>query len=237
MSYEPPSRDDLDGFYAPQGKQPPNQPQPQNQPWAGQPPQDQQQQGWEQQPKRGQPAGQRGGRKKRSSTRVGCLTLLGVFVLVGIIVGIVQAASGGNNNSPASSATTQPPAVGATTAPPSSATSPAAPPMTASEQSALQAAENYLSVEPGWSYQGLIGQLDSPDGSGFSVADATFAVNNLSPAPNWNQQAAIAAKNYQSSIGGFSACSMVQQLDSPDGGQFTQAQAEYGAQSVGLGSC
>jgi hypothetical protein len=230
MSYEPPARDDFDGFYAPLGEQPPNQP------WAGQPPQYQLQQGWEQQPKRGRPAGPRGGRKKRSSTRVGCLTLLGVFVLVGIIVGI-EAASGGSNNSPASSSTTQPPAVGATTAPPSSAPSPAALPMTASEQSALQAAENYLSAEPGWSYQALIDQLDSPDGSGFSVADATFAVNNLSPAPNWNQQAAIAAKNYQSSIGGFSACSMVQQLDSPDGGQFTQPQAEYGSQAVGLGSC
>jgi hypothetical protein len=109
--------------------------------------------------------------------------------------------------------------------------------MTASQQSAIQAAENYLQVEPGWSYQGLINQLDSPDGSGFSVADATFAVNNLSPAPNWDQQAAIAAQNYMTTVGGFSACSMVQQLDSPDGSDFTQAQADYGAQAVGLGTC
>jgi hypothetical protein len=133
----------------------------------------------------------------------------------------------GGTNQAASQPTTQP----ATQAPP------APPQMTASQQSAIQAAENYLQAEPGWSYQGLINQLDSPNGSGFSVTDATFAVNNLSPAPNWNQQAAIAAKNYMTTVGGFSACSMVQQLDSPDGSDFTQAQAEYGASAVGLGTC
>jgi hypothetical protein len=131
----------------------------------------------------------------------------------------------------ASQPTTQPVVQPTTKAPPPP------PQMTVSQQSAIQAAENYLQAEPGWSYQGLINQLDSPDGSGFSVADATFAVNHLSPTPNWDQQAALAAQNYMTAEGGFSACSMVQQLDSPDGDNFTQAQAEYGAKAVGLGSC
>ena len=104
-----------------------------------------------------------------------------------------------------------------------------------SQQQAIAAAESYLQTEPGWSYQGLIDQLDSPDGSGFSVADATFAVNNISV--NWRHQAALSAQSYMQSEPGWSCSGLVQQLDSPDGGQFTQGQAEYGAQSVGLGSC
>lgn len=140
-------------------------------------------------------------------------------------------------STPAASTTTTPAAQQTTTPAVQHTTTQAPPPMTASEASAIQAAESYLQTEPGWSYQGLIDQLDSPYGGQFSVADATFAVNNLSPAPNWDQQAAIAAQNYMNTVGGFSACSMVQQLDSPDGSEFTQAQAEYGAQSVGLGTC
>jgi hypothetical protein len=174
-------------------------------------------------------------------------SIIGVAAVIVVIIAIASAAShpSASSSSPAAGATANPggrnqaasqptpqPSVQPTTQAP-----PPPPQMTASQQSAIQAAENYLQVEPGWSYQGLINQLDSPDGSGFSVADATFAVNNLSPAPNWDQQAAIAAQNYMTTVGGFSACSMVQQLDSPDGSDFTQAQADYGAQAVGLGTC
>jgi Host cell surface-exposed lipoprotein len=115
------------------------------------------------------------------------------------------------------------------------APSPAAPAYTVSQQQAIDAAESYLQDEPGFSYQGLIDQLDSSYGNGFSVADATFAVNHITV--NWNQQAAIAAQNYMTSEPGWSCSGLVQQLDSPYGGQFTLAQAEYGAQSVGLGNC
>jgi hypothetical protein len=174
-------------------------------------------------------------------------SIIGLAAVIVVIVAIASASSHSNNSTPAASSN---PAAGGsnpggtnqaasqpTTQPAAQPTTQAPPQMTASQQSAIQAAESYLQIEPGWSYQGLINQLDSPDGGQFSVADATFAVNNLSPTPNWDQQAAIAAQNYMSTEGGFSACSMVQQLDSPYGSNFTQAQAEYGAQAVGLGTC
>jgi hypothetical protein len=184
-------------------------------------------------------------KKKYSGLKIACLSIIGVAVLFLAIGAIASAGSHSTSSNPAANsnplAASQPsspaPASQPTSSPAPVPTTPPPPAMTASQQSAIQAAEQYLQSEPGWSYQGLINQLDSPDGSGFSVADATFAVNNLSPTPNWNQQAAIAAQNYQSTVGGFSACSMVQQLDSPDGSDFTQTQAEYGAQAVGLGTC
>ena len=104
-----------------------------------------------------------------------------------------------------------------------------------SQQQAIDAVESYLQNEPGFSYQGLIDQLDSSYGNGFSVADATFAVSHIQV--DWDQQAAIAARNYMTNEPGWSCSGLVQQLDSPYGDKFTQAQAEYGAQSVGLGSC
>ena len=50
---------------------------------------------------------------------------------------------------------------------------------------------------------------------------------------NWDQQAVEAAKGYMQQ-GGFSYSSMVQQLESPDGNDFTYSQAVYGAKAVGL---
>ena len=52
---------------------------------------------------------------------------------------------------------------------------------------------------------------------------------------NWDQQAAEAAKGYMQE-GGFSYSGMVQQLESPDGNDFTDSQAGYGAEAVGLDS-
>jgi Host cell surface-exposed lipoprotein len=118
--------------------------------------------------------------------------------------------------------------------PPAPTTSPP-PQYTVSEQQAMDAAESYLSEGTGFSYQGLINQLSSQYGNGFSVADATFAVNTLNP--NWDQQATDAAHGYMTSEPGWSACGLMQQLDSPYGGYFTQAQAEYGVQSGSLGTC
>jgi hypothetical protein len=129
---------------------------------------------------------------------------------------------------PKSKAQAAAPPTPTTVAPPKA---PAAPALTQQQKNAVQAAKNYLSTEPGFSQQGLIDQLDSPDGSGFSVADATAAVNSLTV--NWDAQAVDAAKNYDSTEGGFSCSGMVQQLDSPDGSQFTVAQATYGATQAG----
>jgi hypothetical protein len=82
----------------------------------------------------------------------------------------------------------------------------------------------------GFSLQGLIGQLDSPDGGGFSVHDATVAVDSLTV--NWNAEAVREAKSYLQTEP-FSCNDLIQQLDSPDGGQFTVAQATYGATQAG----
>jgi Host cell surface-exposed lipoprotein len=166
----------------------------------------------------------------------------------GIVVIIVIAAVATSGKSPSSNttgATTgsgsgnyNPPAA-ASSAPPSAApSSPAAPQYTVSQQQAIDSAQSYLSTEPGFSYLGLIGQLDS-SAVGFSVADATTAVNAIAPAGDtsfWNAQAVDSAKDYMQTEPGWSACGLVQQLDS-SAVQFTQAEAEYAVQQVGLGSC
>jgi type IV secretory pathway VirB10-like protein len=111
-------------------------------------------------------------------------------------------------------------------------TAPAAPTYTAAEQNAIQAAQNYLSMDSGFSRAGLIQQLSSKYGSGFTTADATFAVDHIKV--DWNQQAVLAAKNYLSMGTGFSRAGLIQQLSSKYGSQFTLAQATYAANKVGL---
>jgi hypothetical protein len=161
-----------------------------------QPPGGYQPQGWPQQPP-SQP------RRKSHRARNVILGVLGAIVL---IIVIAVAASGGKGNTPTASSTSQPPAsAAATTAPASSAattapTTPAPttsppPQYTLSQQQAIDAAENYLSEDTGWSQAGLIAQLSSSYGNGFSVADATVAVDSLTTV-DWNQQAVLAAKNY-----------------------------------------
>jgi Host cell surface-exposed lipoprotein len=183
--------------------------------------------------------------------------ILGSIGAVILIVVIAVVATGGGNKPPPVSTGYSPPPV-ATTTPAPQVTDPAGevcpaseasggycpgdsppPQYTVSQQQAIDAAQSYLNVEPGFSYQGLIDQLDSAYGSGFSVADATFAVSTIAAATDeafWDQQAAASAKNYMQTEPGWSACSLVQQLDS-SAVQFTQAQAEYGSSSVGLGNC
>jgi hypothetical protein len=103
------------------------------------------------------------------------------------------------------------------------------PALTQQQKSAVAAAKQYLSTEA-FSQQGLIDQLDSPDGSGYSVNDATVAVDSLTV--NWNTEAVQAAKEYLQTQP-FSCSDLIQQLDSPDGSEFTVAQATYGAQQAG----
>jgi hypothetical protein len=124
------------------------------------------------------------------------------------------------SNSPGTAAAAPP----ATTAPPAPAAS-TAPAMTGSQQQAVDAAQSYLSLGSGFSKQGLIGQLTSSAGNGFQQADAEFAVSYLHP--DWNAQAVQAAKGYLALGTGFSRSSLIDQLTSPYGGQFTEAQAEY----------
>lgn len=95
-----------------------------------------------------------------------------------------------------------------------------------SQQNAVRAAENYLSMMP-FSYKGLIQQLTV--GEGYSTADATFAVNSITV--DWNAQAAKAAQNYLDMMA-FSHDGLIQQLIVGDG--YTPAQAAYGVATTGL---
>jgi hypothetical protein len=105
-----------------------------------------------------------------------------------------------------------------------------APDMTTGQQNAVQSAQSYLDMGSGFSQAGLMEQLTSTSGEGFSKADATFAINNIKP--DWNEQAVLSAKGYMK-MGGFSRASLLEQLTSKAGAGFTQAQALHALKAVG----
>jgi hypothetical protein len=95
---------------------------------------------------------------------------------------------------------------------------------TIGQRQALGAAKDYLSTGA-FSRAGLIHQLHSPYGEGFSLADAVWGVSNAHA--NWNAEAVQSAKEYLSTEH-FSRVALIHQLESPYGEQFTHAQAVYG---------
>jgi hypothetical protein len=105
-----------------------------------------------------------------------------------------------------------------------------APAETVSQENARRSAESYLDFS-GFSRQGLIEQLSSEYGEGFSKADATYAVDHV--AVNWNAEAAESAKGYLSHSA-FSRQGLIEQLESEYGEGFTHAQAVYGVNQTGL---
>ncbi len=98
------------------------------------------------------------------------------------------------------------------------------------EQNAINSAKQYLQTQA-FSKQGLIDQLDSSFGDKFPAGVATAAVNSLNV--NWDAEAVQAAKQYLQTES-FSCQGLIQQLSSSFGSKFTPAQAQYGAQKVGL---
>jgi hypothetical protein len=104
--------------------------------------------------------------------------------------------------------------------------------MTMAQQQALQSAKSYLSDGQGFSRQGLIKQLTSPYGEKFSQTDAIWAVDHSGA--DWKAQAVISARSYMADGQGFSRDGLIEQLTSSYGEQFTQAQATYAANQVGL---
>lgn len=178
----------------------------------------------------------------KKSSKAALWMISGVF---GIAV-IAIATSSPSSQSPASSPTSAAsspatvasspaaPAPSPTTAakvPAQVAAAKSAPAMTPSQQQAVDAAQQYLSMGNGFSRQGLIQQLTSSAGDGFPTSDATFAVNYLHP--DWDAQAVLSAKGYLQ-MGGFSASSLLQQLTSSAGDGYTYAQASYAVHAVGL---
>ena len=101
--------------------------------------------------------------------------------------------------------------------------------LTASQANAVRSAKQYLSMT-GFSREGLIDQLSSDAGEGYSLADATAAVDSLSV--DWNENAARSAKQYLQ-MSGFSCQGLIEQLSSSAGEKYTRAQATYGARQAG----
>lgn len=109
---------------------------------------------------------------------------------------------------------------------------PTTPALTASQQQAIESAQSYLDNLGGFSEEGLLKQLTSSYGEGFSQADAQFAINYLHP--DWYQQAVESAKSYISDGMGFSKAGLYQQLTSSYGEGFTAGQANYALTQVGM---
>ena len=101
---------------------------------------------------------------------------------------------------------------------------------TVAQENAIDSAQSYLDMS-GFSHDGLVEQLSSKYGDGYSVKDATVAVDALDV--DWNAEAVQSAKSYLD-MSGFSRAGLIQQLSSPSGDQFTKAQATYAADKVGL---
>lgn len=101
--------------------------------------------------------------------------------------------------------------------------------LTGAQKNAVRSAKQYLSIG-GFSRNGLIDQLSSDAGDGYSVADATVAVDSLNV--DWDKQAVRAAKQYLS-ISGFSCKGLIQQLSASAGDKYTKSQATYGAKQAG----
>lgn len=115
--------------------------------------------------------------------------------------------------------------------PTTTTTAPPAPAETAVQSNARRSAEDYLSGGGGFSRIGLIKQLSSSYGEGFSLADATYGVDATHT--DWNAQACLSAKGYLDSSA-YSHSGLVSQLTSSYGESFTPAQAEYGVSCAGL---
>jgi hypothetical protein len=166
--------------------------------------------------------------------------VLSGFIAAGSITIIAVAASWSNKPiAPAADSTTAASTPASATAAPSSAaassapstpTAPSSPSMTGAQQQAVDAAQSYLGEGRGFSKQGLLGQLTSSAGNGFSKSDAKFAINYLNP--NWGQQAVDAANGYLSEGQGFSKQGLLRQLTSSSGDGFSEAQAEYAINSL-----
>ena len=105
------------------------------------------------------------------------------------------------------------------------AKAPAKPAETSGQRNAKEAAENYLSFTA-FSRVGLIQQLSSDAGDGYSVADATYGVDAQDV--DYKEQAYKAAKNYLD-LTAFSRQGLIEQLSSAAGDKYTVAEATFGA--------
>jgi hypothetical protein len=108
------------------------------------------------------------------------------------------------------------------------AAAPAEPTMTSDQKNAIESAKDYLDYSA-FSRKGLIEQLSSDAGEGYSRADAVFVVNHIDV--DWNEQAVKSAKEYLD-YDSFSRQGLIEQLSSDAGEGFTRAQAQYAVDKV-----
>jgi uncharacterized protein with PIN domain len=102
--------------------------------------------------------------------------------------------------------------------------------MTVSQANAIEAAEKYLAMAA-FSRSGLIQQLSSKHGEGYSRADAAYAVDHL--AVEWRQQAVRAAKQHLAERS-YSREGLIHQLKARYGDGFTHAEALSCVEGTGL---
>jgi hypothetical protein len=103
-------------------------------------------------------------------------------------------------------------------------------PISAEKQNAIRSAQSYLEFSA-FSRKGLIKQLSSDAGDGYSVEAATYAVDSLHI--DFNEQAYKSAMSYLK-MSGFSRAGLIEQLESDAGEGFTHSQAVYGVNKAGL---
>ena len=105
---------------------------------------------------------------------------------------------------------------------------PAEPEMTSDQENAVESAQSYVDMS-GFSRKGLIQQLSSSAGEGFSKTDPTFAANHVDV--NWKDEAVESAQSYLD-MSSFSRDGLIDQLSSSAGEGFTLAQAQYAVDQV-----
>jgi hypothetical protein len=103
------------------------------------------------------------------------------------------------------------------------------PRLTAAQMNARRSAQQYLDMA-GFSREGLIQQLSSEYGSGYSREDAEAAVDSMDV--DWNENAARSARQYLE-MTGFSCSKLTEQLSSEYGSKYTVEEARYGASAAG----
>lgn len=101
---------------------------------------------------------------------------------------------------------------------------------TVAQEQAVEAAQSYVDMT-GFSRAGLLRQLTSEAGSGFTKTDALYAVKHINV--DWNAEAVESATSYLE-LTSFSRSGLLQQLTSSAGSGFTQKQATYAVDKVGL---
>lgn len=158
----------------------------------------------------------------------GCLVLIAIVVVL-IIVGAI--AGQGEQTAPLKSSSNIAAGSSVVSTPSVADESESAPSggLFGPQANAARSAQQYLNMT-GFSRRGLIEQLSSDAGNGYSNADATAAVDSLTV--DWDEQAARSAKQYLE-MTGFSCSGLIEQLSSDAGSKYTKAQARFGAEQAG----